>query len=86
MKKTVKRLVFSLAVILAISYVIGACSASDYKYRIEGKVNFPQGTDSLHNAVWYTDTFWVDGTSLVYTNSDSSVVRILPPYKVFELK
>jgi hypothetical protein len=55
----------------------------DYKYRIMGKVNTENG---WKDAVWYTDTFSFDYDTIYYVNSDSSVVRIQPPYEIEKLK
>ena len=38
------------------------------------------GPTSMHDAIWFTDTISFDGDTLYYFNSDSSEVRIYPPF------
>jgi hypothetical protein len=42
--------------------------------------------DGPHPAIWYTDTISFDGDTAYYFNSDSSEVRISPPYVVKTIK
>ena len=50
-----------------------------FKYEIKGTVYTKEG---LHPAIWYTDTILFDGDVVYYQNSDSSIVRITPPYTI----
>jgi hypothetical protein len=63
--------------------IIIGCNKIEYKYEIRGKVNTENG---WKDAVWYTDTFSFDYDTIYYMNSDSSVVRIQPPYELEKLK
>jgi len=66
--------------------LISSCSNIDYKYEIRGKVYIPSnGTTSMHDAVWYTDTISFDGDTAYYFNSDGSEVRIYPPFTIKHL-
>ena len=56
-----------------------SCTQTEYKYKIEGTVETKEG---LHPAIWYTDTISFDGDTVYYFNSDSSEVRISPPYVI----
>ena len=62
---------------LALILLLASCTNKEYKYRIEGVV---ETKDGGHPAVWYTDTISFDGDTAYYFNSDSSEVRISPPY------
>lgn len=72
-------------IILYISIILFFCSChrNKYKYHIVGKVISQNG---LLNAEWFTDTLSFDGDTAFYKNSDSSVVKIYPPFKVYEIK
>lgn len=61
----------------------GKQTSQDYNYRIFGKV---VTKDGVKDAEWYVDTIQYDADTLFYTNSDSSVVKIYPPYIVKQLK
>jgi len=50
-----------------------------YKYKIVGKVNTEKG---LKEAIWYTDTICFNEDTAYYQNSDSSIVKIYPPYEI----
>ena len=56
-----------------------SCTQTEYKYKIEGTVETKEGP---HPAIWYTDTISFDGDTVYYFNSDSSEVRISPPYVI----
>ena len=56
-----------------------SCTQTEYKYKIEGTVEAKEGP---HPAIWYTDTISFDGDTVYYFNSDSSEVRISPPYVI----
>ena len=62
---------------LFIALLLASCSSKEYKYRIEGTV---ETKDGPHAAVWYTDTICFDNDTIFYHNSDSTEVRIYPPY------
>ena len=62
---------------LTLILLLASCTNKEYKYRIEGVV---ETKDGGHPAVWYTDTISFDGDTAYYFNSDSSEVRISPPY------
>jgi len=70
-------------IICFVLFAFSECAMDDYKYRIMGKVNTENG---WKDAVWYTDTFSFDYDTIYYVNSDSSVVRIQPPYEIEKLK
>ena len=67
---------------LALILLLASCKNKEYKYRIEGVV---ETKDGGHPAVWYTDTISFDGDTAYYFNSDSSEVRISPPYVIKHL-
>ena len=67
---------------LALILLLASCKNKEYKYRIEGVVETKVGG---HPAVWYTDTICFDGDTAYYFNSDSSEVRISPPYVIKHL-
>jgi hypothetical protein len=52
---------------------------SKFKYEIKGNVYTKGGP---HPAIWYTDTISFHGDTVCYQNSDSSIVRIAPPYTI----
>lgn len=54
-----------------------------FKYKIEGFV-VVKG-DTLP-AIWYTDNYIMYDDSIVYYNSDSSMVSIKHPYTLYEIK
>jgi hypothetical protein len=64
---------------LLLVLLLASCTNKEYKYRIEGVV---ETKDGGHPAVWYTDTISFDGDTVYYFNSDSSEVRISPPYVI----
>ena len=64
---------------LTLILLLASCTNKEYKYRIEGVV---ETKDGGHPAVWYTDTISFDGDTAYYFNSDSSEVRISPPYVI----
>lgn len=64
---------------LALILLLASCTNKEHKYRIEGVV---ETKDGGHPAVWYTDTISFDGDTAYYFNSDSSEVRISPPYVI----
>jgi|688.fasta_scaffold199056_5 hypothetical protein len=51
----------------------------EYKYRVLGKVG-------KINSVWYTDTLFFKEDTAYYYNSDNSLVKIAPPYKINKIK
>ena len=66
--------------LISVLSILFSCKR-EYKYKIIGKVYIPSnGTTSMHDAVWYTDTIGIDGDTLYYFNSDGSEVRIYPPF------
>jgi hypothetical protein len=67
---------------LLLVLLLASCTNKQYKYRIEGVVETKGGG---HPAVWYTDTISFDGDTAYYFNSDSSEVRISPPYVIKHL-
>jgi hypothetical protein len=73
--------------LLLIALLLTSCIDKQYKYKITGKVYVPtSGTNPMHDAVWYTDVINFDGDTAYYFNSDSSEVRINPPYKIDTLR
>jgi hypothetical protein len=73
--------------LLLIALLLTSCIDKQYKYKITGKVYVPtSGVNPMHNAVWYTDSLNFDGDTLYYFNSDSSEVRIIPPFKIDTLR
>jgi hypothetical protein len=67
---------------LLLVLLLASCTNKEYKYRIEGVV---ETKDGGHPAVWYTDTISFDADTAYYFNSDSSEVRISPPYVIKHL-
>ena len=66
---------------LLLGLLLVSCTTKKYKYEIRGKVYIPSnGPTSMHDAIWFTDTILFDGDTLYYFNSDSSEVRIYPPF------
>jgi hypothetical protein len=73
--------------LLLIALLLTSCIDKQYKYKITGKVYVPtSGTNPMHDAVWYTDSLNFDGDTLYYFNSDSSEVRIYPPFTIDTLR
>ena len=81
------------------SVIIASCENpnSRYTYRIEKdsvqrvvRVNdYPLSTHSdtvFVGAVWLTDSIIMHGDTVAYSNSDGSVVKIAPPFKIFRKK
>jgi hypothetical protein len=62
---------------LLIMLCLVSCTSNGHKYKVEGSV---MTKDGPHPAIWYTDTISFDGDTAYYFNSDSSEVRISPPY------
>ena len=69
---------------LVSTILLFSCSGLEYKYHIVGKVILKDGT--LRDAQWFTDTISFDGDTAFYKNTDSSMVRIFPPYTIYEIK
>ena len=63
--------------------VLTSCSEKKYKYEVNKEIFYG---DSLYGAIWYLDSFELDGDTLFYFNSDSSKVVIHPPYVIKEIK
>jgi hypothetical protein len=59
--------------------VFASCSTIEYKYRITGKIG-------SHEAVWYTDTIAYLKDTAYYMNTDCSIVKIYPPFKIERIK
>ena len=68
--------------IIFIVVLLASCNQLDYKYHVVGKVITKTG---LKDAEWYTDTLSINNDTLFYKNSDSSIVKIYPPYTVYEI-
>ena len=64
---------------LLLVLLLASCTNKEYKYKIEGTV---ETKDGPRPAIWYTDTIGFDGDTAYYFNSDSSEVRISPPYVI----
>jgi hypothetical protein len=64
--------------------ILCGCNGLEYKYHIVGKVILKDST--LRNSEWFTDTISFDFDTAFYKNSDGSVVKIYPPYTVYEIK
>ena len=60
-----------------------SCNDIEYKYKVVGKVNTEKG---INNAIWYSDTIYFNVDTAYYINSDSSIVKIYPPYKIIKIK
>jgi hypothetical protein len=67
---------------LIVSVILASCEQKDYRYRITGTILTSRGE---HPAVWYTDTFNVDSSTLVITimNSNGTSYQIHPPYNIY---
>ena len=76
MKKLIFLLLFS-------SLIFGCNVKSPYKYEIHGYVLV---TGDTMPAIWYTDNYLMYDDSIVYYNSDSSMVSIKLPYTLYENK
>lgn len=79
---------------MALSALVG-CRTNSYKYKIckAHCVDHRDDSDMVEykrlsgvSCVWYTDTFQIKSDTLVYYNSDSSVVVVSPPYTVIRRK
>ena len=68
---------------IALLCILVSCSTPDYRYKVTGQVQVKADTSP---ATWYTHKLSYKGDTAYYTNSDSSVVNILPPYKVEQLE
>lgn len=66
-----------LILFLFIMTLISSCNNRKFKYRIDGTVTV---NDTIHPAIWYTDTISFDKDTAYYYNSDGSEVRIYPPF------
>ena len=66
-----------LILFLFIMTLISSCNNRKFKYRIDGTVTV---NDTIHPAIWYTDTISFDKYTAYYYNSDGSEVRIYPPF------
>jgi hypothetical protein len=64
---------------LVLVLLLASCTNKENLYKIEGTVETKEGP---HPAIWYTDTISFDGDTVYYFNSDSSEVRISPPYVI----
>jgi hypothetical protein len=51
-----------------------------YRYKIVGTIKI---NDTMHEAIWYTDTIMFKGDTVYYTNSDNSIVEINSPYEIY---
>jgi hypothetical protein len=82
------------SLLLAIPLIMLSCKAkkretihpkfpNQYKYEISGYVPTKGG---MHEAMFYTDTFYQTEYGLGYTNSDGSVTKIYSPYCVSHIK
>lgn len=66
------------------SYLIFSCNLKPrYKYEIHGYVEVE---GRMHPAIWYTDNYVAYDDSIVYYNSDSSMVSIKTPYTLYEIR
>jgi uncharacterized protein YcfL len=73
-----------LAFLFLSSFLILGCKMkAPYKYEIHGYVVVKGKT---YPAIWYTDNYVVYEDSIVYYNSDSSMVSIKTPYVLYENK
>jgi hypothetical protein len=72
-------------IIIAIfSIILLSCNRFEYKYHIVGKVILKDST--VRDSHWYTDTISFDYDTAFYKNSDGSLVKIYPPFTVYEIK
>ena len=71
-------------IIIAINIILFliSCGSPEYKYHVVGNVNTKNG---VCNAEWYSDTIYFEGDTIFYRNSDSSEVRIYPPYDIYQI-
>ena len=73
-----------LAFLFLLSFVIFGCDVkTHYKYEIHGYVVVKGDTMP---AIWYTNNYLMYDDSIVYYNSDSSMVSIKLPYTLYENK
>jgi hypothetical protein len=73
-----------IILLLTILFGILSCEVKpQFKYKIEGFVMVKGDTMP---AIWYTDNYVIHDDSIVYYNSDSSMVSIKTPYKLYEIK
>lgn len=71
---------------ILVGLLLFSCTTKEYKYEIRGKIYIPSnGPTSMHDAVWYTDTFNMDGDTLYYFNNNGNEVRIYPPFTIKNL-
>ena len=74
-----------MAKIIGISVIIlflFGCG-KQYEYQIIGSVMV---NDTLRKAIWFTDTISFKNDTAYYVNSDNSVVEIVSPYEIYQLK
>ena len=68
---------------LLLTFIVLACICiscnSDYPYTIRGTVTIDT---TQYPAVWYTNSISFKEDTAFYINSDSSVVKIYPPYVI----
>lgn len=69
--------------IMGLTVLLSCEIKPQFKYKIEGFV-VVKG-DTLP-AIWYTDNYIMYDDSIVYYNSDSSMVSIKHPYTLYEIK
>lgn len=78
---------FILVIIL--SAFVG-CLTNGYKYKIckaQCQVGVKKHKKTLGTScIWYADTFQIKHDTLMYYNSDSSVIVVSPPYVVIRRK
>lgn len=73
-----------LAFLFLFSFLILGCEVKPpYKYEIHGYVVAKGDTMP---AIWYTDNYLMYDDSIVYYNSDSSMVSVKTPYVLYENK
>ena len=73
-----------LAFLFLFSFLILGCKMkAPYKYEIHGYVLVKGDTMP---AIWYTNNYLMYDDSIVYYNSDSSMVSIKLPYTLYENK
>lgn len=73
-----------IAFFIMVLMVLLSCEIkTKFKYKIKGFV--VTKVDTLP-AIWYTDNYVMYDDSIVYYNSDSSMVSIKKPYTLYEIK
>ena len=62
---------------LFIGLILLSCTKKDYRYEIHKDITV--NNREVH-AIWYSDTITMLGDTILYKNSDETIVKICSPY------